>query len=80
MHTRDPLYTTGRFNAVWTGLTAVNNDGEVQLNTSTPVGLNCNVGIPSHNFFTSAPDGEFGPHDDANELWNEDVHKFMLID
>jgi len=82
VHTRDPLYTTGRFNAVWSaaGLTDVNNDGEVQLNTSTAVGLNCNVGIPSHNFSTSAPDGPFGPHDDTNSLWNEDVLKYMLID
>jgi hypothetical protein len=82
VHTRDPLYTTGRFRAVWNaaGLTNVNNDGEVLLNTSTPVGLNCNVGIASHNFSTSAADGPFGPHDDTNELWNEDVLKYMLID
>jgi hypothetical protein len=82
VHTRDQLYTSGRFRAVWNaaGMTDVNNDGEVQLNTSTPVGLNCNVGIPSHNFSTSAADGPYGPHDDANELWNEDVMKYMLID
>jgi Bacterial Ig-like domain (group 2)/Abnormal spindle-like microcephaly-assoc'd, ASPM-SPD-2-Hydin len=82
VHTRDPLYTTGRFRAVWNaaGLTSLNNDAEVQLNTSTPVGLNCNLGTPSHNFSTSAVDGPFGPHDDTNALWNEDVLKYMLID
>ena len=82
VHTHDPLYIEGRFQAVWSaaGFTDVNNDGEVLLNTSSPVGLNCNTGIPSHNFSTSAPVGPWGPHDDTTALWNEDVLKFMLLD
>lgn len=82
VHTRDPLYLGGRFQAVWNaaGFTDVNNDGEVLLNTSSPVGLNCNAGTPSHNFSTSAAVGGYGPHDDTMALWNEDVLKYMLID
>jgi hypothetical protein len=80
--TRDQLYVVGRFQAVWkaAGFTAANNDGEVLLNTASPVGLNCNAGIPSHNFSTSAPVSRDGAHGDPNELWNEDVLKYMLID
>jgi Bacterial Ig-like domain (group 2) len=80
--TRDQLYVVGRFQAVWkaAGFTAANNDGEVQLNTASPVGLTCNAGVPSHNFSTSAPASRDGAHGDPNELWNEDVLKYMLID
>ena len=82
VHTRDQLYMIGRFQAVWTaaGFTDLNNDAELRLNTASPVGLNCNAGIPSHNFSTSAPVSRDGAHGDVNELWNEDVLKYMLID
>ena len=55
--TNDLYYKEGRFQAAWQllGFTAANNDAEVQLNTATPIGLNYNSGIPSHNFSTSAP-------------------------
>ena len=53
---------------------------ELRLNTASPVGLNCNAGVPSHNFSTSAPVSRDGAHGDVNELWNEDVLKYMLID
>jgi pimeloyl-ACP methyl ester carboxylesterase len=83
VHTGDQLYQQGRFQAVWdaAGFTAANNDGEVLLNTASPMGLNCNAGIPSHNFSTSAPSlSDSKPHEDTNMLWNEDVLKYMLID
>jgi trimeric autotransporter adhesin len=79
----DSLYQDGVFAAVWQvlGFTAANNDAEVKLNTSTPIGLNCNSGAPSHNFSTSAPVGPDGDgHDVPLYLWNEDIYKFMLID
>ena len=80
--TNDLLYQQGRFQATWQalGFTAANNDVEVQLNTATPVGLNCNSGIPSHNFSTSAPVSPNGAHNDTLPLWSEDVFKFMLLD
>lgn len=78
----DPRYQSGIYAAVWNalGFTAANNDAEVKLNTSTPIGLNCNSGTPSHNFSTSAPVSPDGGHADTLYLWNEDVFKFMLID
>ncbi len=78
----DPLYPQGIYGAVWRalGFTDDNNDTEVKLNTSTPIGLNCNTGIPSHNFSTSAPAAPAGGHNTPLYLWNEDVFKFMLID
>ena len=78
----DLRYQTGIFAAVWNalGFTAANSDAEVKLNTSTPVGLNCNSGTPSHNFSTSAPVSPTGGHTDTLYLWNEDVYKFMLLD
>ena len=68
--------------AAWSalGFTSTNNDAEVQLNTASPIGLNCNSGIPSHNFSTSALVSPGGGHTDPLNLWNEDVFKFMLID
>jgi hypothetical protein len=80
--TNDLLYKEGRYSAVWSamGFTAANDDGEVQLNTAIPVGLNCNSGTPSHNFSTSAPVSPGGGHNDTLYLWNEDIFKFMLID
>ena len=79
----DERYQEGIYAAVWQvlGFTALNNDAEVQLNTGTPIGLNCNSGIPSHNFSTSAPPGPDGDgHNAPLFLWNEDVFKFMLLD
>ena len=78
----DLYYQQGAYSAVWQllGFTEANNDAEVMLNTSTPIGLNCNTGIPSHNFSTSAPSGPAGGHNTTLYLWNEDVYKFMLID
>ena len=79
----DSLYQDGVFAAVWQvlGFTPANNDAEVKLNTSTPIGLNCSSGTPSHNFSTSAPVGPDGDgHDVPLYLWNEDIYKFMLID
>jgi hypothetical protein len=79
----DSLYQDGVFAAVWQvlGFAPANNDAEVKLNTSTPIGLNCNSGTPSHNFSTSAPVGPDGDgHDVPLYLWNEDIYKFMLID
>ncbi len=78
----DQRYQQGVFQAVWQslGFTAENNDAEVMLNTSTPIGLNCNSGIPSHNFSNSAPPGPAGGHGAPLYLWNEDIYKFMLID
>ena len=78
----DPHYVQGRYQAVWMGLgfTAANDDFEVKLNTATPIGLNCNSGIPSHNFSTSAPVSPGGGHNDTVYIWNEDVFKFMLLD
>jgi hypothetical protein len=80
--TNDLYYQQGRYSAAWSalGFTSTNNDAEVQLNTSSPTGLNCNSGIPSHNFSTSAPVSPGGGHTDPLNLWNEDVFKFMLID
>jgi hypothetical protein len=79
----DLRYQQGIFSAVWQslGFSQANNDAEVKLNTSTPIGLNCNSGIPSHNFSTSAPPGPDGNgHNATLYLWNEDIYKFMLID
>lgn len=78
----DLLYQQGRYQAVWQvpGFTAANNDSEVKLNTSSPVGLNCNSGTPFHNSSTSALVSPGGGHTDTLDLWNEDVFKFMLID
>jgi hypothetical protein len=79
----DLRYQQGIYAAVWQllGFTAANNDAEVKLNTSTPIGLNCNSGVPSHNFSTSAPPGPDGNgHVAPLYLWNEDVYKFMLIE
>jgi trimeric autotransporter adhesin len=78
----DPLYQQGVYSAVWQllGFIPANNDAEVTLNTSTPIGLNCNSGTPSHNFSTSAPPGPAGGHVAPLYLWNEDIYKFMLID
>ncbi len=79
----DGYYQRGVYSAVWQalGFTEANNDAEVKLNTNTPIGLNCNSGIPSHNFSTSAPPGPDGNgHDATLFLWNEDIYKFMLID
>ena len=79
----DDLYRRGVYSAVWQllGFTPANNDAEMQLNTNTQVGLNCNSGSPSHNFSTSAPPGPDGNgHDAPLYLFNEDVYKFMLID
>ncbi len=78
----DERYQQGVFQAVWPalGFTAQNNDAEVMLNTSTPIGLNCNSGLPSHNFSNSAPPGPSGGHASSLLLWNEDIFKFMLID
>ena len=79
----DGYYQRGNYSAVWQalGFTAENNDLEVKLNSSTPVGLNCNSGTPSHNFSTSAPPGPDGNgHVAPLFRWNEDVYKFMLID
>jgi len=78
----DPLYSSGDYFAVWAalGFTAANNDAEVRLNTSTPIGITCNAGTPSHSFSTSAPVSPGGGHTDTLYLWNEDVYKFFLID
>jgi hypothetical protein len=79
----DGYYQRGNYSAVWQalGFTAENDDAEVKLNLSTPVGLNCNSGTPSHNFSTSAPPGPDGNgHVAPLFRWNEDVYKFMLID
>jgi len=78
----DPRYQEGVYFAVWPllGFTAANNDAEVKLNTTTPIGLTCNTGTPSHNFSTAAPPGPAGGHNSPLYLWNEDVYKFMLID
>ena len=79
----DGYYQRGVYSAVWQalGFTEANNDAEVKLNTNTPIGLNCNSGIPSHNFSTSASPGPDGNgHDATLFLWNEDIYKFMLID
>jgi hypothetical protein len=79
----DPRYQEGIFSAAWQllGFTPANNEGEVQLNTSTPIGLNCNSGVPSHNFSTSTPLPPGGNgHDDPLYLWYEDIYKYMLID
>jgi trimeric autotransporter adhesin len=79
----DLRYQQGIYAAVWQllGFTAANNDAEVKLNTNTPIGLNCNSGIPSHNFSTSAPPGPDGNgHVAPLYLWNEDIYKFMLIE
>jgi len=79
----DGLYRQGVFSAVWQllGFTPANSDAEVTLNTSTPAGLNCNSGVPSHNFSTSAPPGPDGNgHNATLYLFNEDIYKFMLID
>ena len=79
----DGYYQGGIYSAVWQvlGFTEANNDAEEKLNTSIPIGLNCNSGIPSHNFSTSAPPGPDGDgHDATLFLWNEDIYKFMLID
>jgi len=78
----DQYYQQGIYSAVWQllGFTEENNDAEVTLNTSTPIGLNCNSGTPSHNFSTSAPPGPAGGHNAPLYLWNEDIYKFMLID
>lgn len=78
----DQRYEQGVFQAVWQslGFTPENNNAEVMLNTSAPVGLNCNSGIPSHNFSNSAPAGLAGGHAAPLYLWNEDIYKFMLID
>jgi len=79
----DLRYQDGIFSAVWQllGFNQANNDAEVQLNTSTPIGLSCNSGTPSHNFSTSTPLPPGGNgHDDPLYLWYEDVYKFMLID
>ena len=79
----DLLYEQGVYFAVWQslGFIQANNDAEVKLNASTPIGLNCNSGIPSHNFSTSALPGPGGNgHDFTLYLWNEDIYKFMLID
>jgi hypothetical protein len=80
--THDPRYQQGLFFAVWPllGFTPANNDAEVKLNTSTPIGLNCNSGTPSHNFSSSALVSPGGGHNDTLYLWNEDIYKFMLID
>jgi hypothetical protein len=79
----DLLYKQGRFQAVWQamGMTAANNDAEVKLNVAgNLIGINCNSGIPSHNFSTYAPVSPSGGHGDPLQPWNEDVVKFMLID
>jgi hypothetical protein len=79
----DTRYQTGIFAAVWQllGFTPENDDAEVKLNTSVPIGLNCNSGNPSHNFSTSTPLPPGGNgHDEPLHLWYEDVYKFMLID
>lgn len=78
----DLYYQQGRYSAAWNslGFTAANNDAEVRLNTTTPIGLNCNSGIPSHNFSTGALVSPGGGHSDTLPLWNEDIFKFMLID
>ena len=80
--TIDPYYTQGYFAAVWQalGFTAGNNDAEVKLNATTPVGLTCNSAAPSHNFSTSAPVPVANAHAEPLAIWNEDVFKFMLID
>jgi len=80
--TNDDLYQTGVYAAVWTvlGLIQANNDDEVKLNTANPIGLNCNAGVPSHNFSTSALVSPDGGHADPLALWNEDVFKFLLLD
>jgi Concanavalin A-like lectin/glucanases superfamily/Bacterial Ig-like domain (group 2)/Abnormal spindle-like microcephaly-assoc'd, ASPM-SPD-2-Hydin len=80
--TNDPLYPDGDYYAVWAalGFTAANNDAEVKLNTSTPIGITCNAGTPSHNFSSSALVSPAGGHADTLYLWNEDVYKFLLID
>jgi trimeric autotransporter adhesin len=80
--THDVRYQGGLYFAVWQllGFTQANNDAEMMLNTSTPIGLNCNSGTPSHNFSTSAPVSPGGGHNDTLYLWNEDIYKFMLID
>ncbi len=78
----DQRYEQGVFQAVWQslGFTPENNNAEVMLNTSTPIGLNCNSGIPSHNFSNSAPAEPAGGHAAPLYLWNEDIYEFMLID
>ena len=80
--TNDPLYSDGDYYAVWAvlGFTAANNDAEVKLNTSSPIGITCNTGTPSHNFSSSALISPGGGHNDTLYLWNEDVYKFLLID
>ena len=80
--TNDSRYQQGRYQAAWPllGFTAANNDAQVKLNTTSPTGLNCNSGTPSHNFSTSALVSPGGGHADPLYLWNEDVFKFMLID
>lgn len=80
--TTDDLYQTGVYAAVWTvlGLIQANNDDEVKLNTANPIGLNCNAGVPSHNFSTSALVSPDGGHADPLALWDEDVFKFLLLD
>jgi hypothetical protein len=78
----DPLYPSGDYFAVWAalGFTAANNDAEEKLNTSTPSGIICNAGTPSHSFSTSALVSPGGGHTDTLYIWNEDVYKFLLID
>ena len=82
VQTNDPFYTQGRFQTAWQalGFTAANNDLELKLNTTAPIGLNCNTGIASHNLSTSALVSAGGAHNDTLMLWCEDVFKFMLLD
>jgi trimeric autotransporter adhesin len=79
----DTRYQQGIFQAAWQllGFTPANNDAETMLNTSSPIGLNCNSGTPSHNFSTSTPLPPGGNgHDEPLYLWYEDIYKYMLID
>jgi len=77
----DTRYIQGVYAAVWQqlGFTAANNDAEEKLDLpGATVGMNCNVGVPSHNFSSSAPTARGTGHDDTLYPWFEDIYEFML--
>jgi Putative Ig domain len=77
----DFRYIEGVYAAVWVvlGFTTANHDGEEKLDLpNASIGINCNSGVPSHNFSSSAPTARGTGHDDTLYPWFEDIYKFML--